>query len=248
MYQKNLIIVIVIVIISVSIGVILLNHDSNDDISVARTSQDDYPVEDYYVDEDTAWKHAIVLATEWVADETPGLEDWDGATLQKDPVTVYDIHEKKLFYEFAVTKDGRVIGEMEMVASKVLGNSLHRVIMNPPLDRESAAWNAIEVIEKEYSDYEILSTKPVCYSYPKEGVMVTLTEKGAKEKKTVIIDIYTSSVVPLKEPEMEGELGVWSMYDKITDEERAERIEKWNGVAEYVDSYKMSDMSGVISK
>ncbi|MDY6931267.1 MAG: hypothetical protein SVJ22_05065 [Halobacteriota archaeon] len=66
-------------------------------IFVTGASQDDYPVEDYYVDEDTAWKHAVVYLDEFVSDETSGLEDWDGATVQKDPVTVYDIHGKSCF-------------------------------------------------------------------------------------------------------------------------------------------------------
>jgi len=46
-------------------------------ISVAGASGDDYSAENFYVDEDTAWMHADVYLTEWIADETPGLEDWD---------------------------------------------------------------------------------------------------------------------------------------------------------------------------
>ena len=197
-------------------------------IFVAGASQDGYPVEDYYVKEDVALKHAVLYLEEFVADGTSGLEDWDGATVQKDPVTVYDIHGKKLFYEFAVTKEGKAIGEMEMAASKVLGSSLRRVILNPPLDRENAAQKAAEIAEQEYPNCRILSTKPVCYSYPKEGVMVTLLKPGAKEEGTVIVDTCVSSIVPLKEPTKEGELGAWSIYDKIPVEERAERIENWN--------------------
>ena len=193
---------------------------------VGASSQDDYPVEDYYVDEDTAWKHAVVSVADWVADDTPGLEEWGDTEVQKDPVTVYDIHEKKLFYEFTVTKGGKAIGEVEIAASKVLGSSLRRVILSPPPDRESAVQKAILITEKEYPNCKIISTKPVCFSYPKEGVMVTLVKQGAIEKETAIIDVYSSSVVPLKEPEMEGELGAWSVYDKIPAEERAERVER----------------------
>ena len=81
-------------------------------ILVVGTSGDDYAVESFYVDEDTAWMHATVYLTQFVADELPGLEDWDGAQVEKKPVTVYDIHGKKLFYEFPVTKDGKAIGVM----------------------------------------------------------------------------------------------------------------------------------------
>jgi len=203
-------------------------------ILVVRASGDDYSVENFYVDEDTAWMHAHVYLTQFVADKTPGLEDWDGAQVEKKPVTLYDIHGKKLFYEFTVTKDGKAIGEIEIAASKMLGSSLCRVILSPPLNRETAAQKAIEVAEKEYPDYKIQSTKPVCYSYPKEGVMVTLAKPEAKEEKTVIIDVYLSLVVPLKEPEKEGELGAWSIYDKLSTEERAKGIEKWDSDAEFI--------------
>jgi hypothetical protein len=203
-------------------------------ILVVGASGDDYSVENFYVDEDTAWMHARVYLTQFVADETPSLEDWDGAQVEKKQVTVYDIHGKKLFYEFTVTKDGKAIGEIEIAASKVLGSSLCRVILSPPLNRETAAQKAIEVAEKEYPDYKIHSTKPVCYSYPKEGVMVMLAKPEAKEEKTVIIDVYLSSVVPLKEPKKEGELGAWSIYDKISAKERAKGIEKWDSDAEFI--------------
>ena len=212
-------------------------------ISVAGASGDDYLAENFYVDEDTAWIHADVYLTKWMVDETPGLEDWDGAKVQKGAVTVYDIHGTKLFYEFTVTKDGKAIGEIEIAASKVLGSSLRRVILSPPMDRETAAQKAIEVAEIEYPDYKIQSTKSVCYSYPKEGVMVTLAKPEAKEEQTVIVDPYTSSMIPLKEPEMEGESGVWSIYDKLSAEERAERVEKWSNAAKFVADYSVNGNS-----
>lgn len=203
-------------------------------ISVIGALGDDYSAENFYVDEDTAWIHADVYLTEFMADGTPGLEDWDSAKVQKSAVTVYDIHGIKLFYEFTVTKDGKAIGGMEIAASKVLGSSLCRVILSPPLDRETAVQKAIAVAEKEYPDYKIQSTKSVCYSYPKEGIMVTLAKPGVKEEQTVIVDTYASSIVPLDESGMEGESGVWSIYDKLSAEERVEGVEKWDSAAKFV--------------
>ncbi|MDY6931266.1 MAG: C39 family peptidase [Halobacteriota archaeon] len=127
-----------------------------------------------------------------------------------------------------MTKDGKAIGEMEMAASKVLGCLLNRIIVSEPLDRDAIRNDATEIVEKEFPDYKILSIKPVCYSYPKEGVMATLVKTGAKEGKTVILDTYTPSVVPLKEPKKDGDIGAWSIYDKIPDKERAEMVKNWN--------------------
>ena len=96
MNQKYLIIIAVLSITIASVVVISLNNDTSNDDTELETSQNDYPIDEYHVDQATAWKHAVVFATEWVSDETSGLEDWDGATVQKDTVTVYDIHKKKV--------------------------------------------------------------------------------------------------------------------------------------------------------
>ncbi|MCD4846353.1 MAG: hypothetical protein K8R25_17900 [Methanosarcinales archaeon] len=198
-------------------------------IFVKGAFQDNYSIEDYYVDEDTVWKYAVAHLAEFTAVDTPGLEDWEDAEVQQDPVTIYDIHEKKLFYTFTVTKDGKAIGEMEMAASKVLGCIMHRMILSEPLDRDSMKQKAIDIVKKEYPGWELRSTKPVCYSYPMEGVMLTLVKPETKEEKTVIIDTYTSMEVPLKEPKNAGDFGAWSLYDKIPAGERGKMVENWNG-------------------
>ncbi|MFV9631823.1 MAG: hypothetical protein ACNYWM_12240 [Methanosarcinales archaeon] len=200
-------------------------------IFVRGAFQDNYSIEDYYVDEDTAWKYAVAHLAEFAAGDTPGLEDWNGAQVQQDPVTIYDIHEKKLFYTFTVAKDGKAIGEMEMAASKVFGCIMHRMILSGPLDRVSMKQKARDIAKKEYPGWEIRSTKSVCYSYPMEGVMLTLVKPETKEEKTVIIDTYTSMEVPLKEPKNEGDFGAWSLYDKIPAGERGKMVENWNEYA-----------------
>jgi hypothetical protein len=134
----------------------------------------------------------------------------------------------KLFYTYTVTKDGKAIGEMEMDASKVLGCIMHRMILSGPLDRVSMKQKARDIAKKEYPGWEIRSAESVCYSYPIEGIMLTLVKPETKEEKTVIIDTYTSSEVPLRQPKNEGDSGVWSLYDEIPVEKRVEMIEKWN--------------------
>ncbi|KAF5426355.1 MAG: hypothetical protein C5S41_02685 [Candidatus Methanomarinus sp.] len=104
-------------------------------------------------------------------------------------------------------------------------------MLSGPLDRVSMKQKARDIAKKEYPGWEIRSTKSVCYSYPIEGVMLTLVKPETKEEKTVIIDTYTSMEVPLKEPKNEGDFGAWSLYDKIPAEERGKMVENWNEYA-----------------
>ena len=197
-------------------------------VTGAEASRADYSIENFYLDEDMACNYAMKYLNEFAIDETPGLKDWNSAKLQKDPITIYDINGKKLFYTYTVTKDGKAIGEMEMASSKVLGRLLNRIIVTEPLDRDSMKQKAIEIAEKKYPGWEIRSAESVCYSYPKEGVMLTLVRPRTEKEKTVIIDTFTSSEVPLRQPKNEGDSGVWSLYDEIPVEKRVEMIGNWN--------------------
>jgi hypothetical protein len=131
-------------------------------VTSAEASQGDYSVENFYVDEDMACNYAMKYLNEFAIDKTPGLKDWNSAKLQKDPITVYDINGKKLFYLYTVTKDGRAIGEMEMAASKVLGRLLNRIIVTEPLDRDSMKQKAIEIAEKKYPGWEKYVLRNLC--------------------------------------------------------------------------------------
>jgi len=178
----------------------------------------------YVVSEEKALEHATVYMLDAVLTQTPGLEKWRGAMVNPEPLTIYDINGKKLFYEFSVEKNGKMVGTIKASASAELGPSVYTLEIGP------RPWNASTVIEKakelaqQKYDEDIISAKLVCYSYPKIGVMVTFADQRVTGKNhRMIIDAADYSIVPDKKPEAEG-IGVWSLYESIPEEEKTLRI------------------------
>jgi len=190
-------------------------------------------IENNYVLKEKAREHATVTMLEFVLAGTPGLEDedWKGATINPEPLTIYDINGKKLYYQFSVEKDGETVGEIKTAASKVLGASVCTIGLSPRAwDPDIALKKAKEIAKKQYEGAEITSTTLVCYGYPKIGVMVKLHDPKTGEEQRLFIDASDYSVVqdrmPEPEPELEGP-GVWSLYESIPKEEWAQRISDW---------------------
>jgi len=64
-------------------------------------------IEMNYVSMNDAYKHAKVMLNNFIAAGFPGPDgtNWTSATLNENPLTIYDINDKKLFYQFSVEKD-----------------------------------------------------------------------------------------------------------------------------------------------
>ncbi len=188
-------------------------------------------IENNYVSKEKAREHATVTMLEFVLAGTPGLEDedWKGATINPEPLTIYDINGKKLYYQFSVEKDGKTVGGIKTAASKVLGASVCTIELTPRAwDPDIALKKAKEIAKKQYEGAEITSTTLVCYGYPRIGVMLKLHDPKTGEEQRLFIDASDYSVVQDRMPELglEGP-GVWSLYESIPKEEWAQRVSDW---------------------
>ncbi|HJH25443.1 MAG TPA: hypothetical protein C5S37_01440 [Methanophagales archaeon] len=204
--------------------------------TIQAYSAGEYSVGDYVVSEEKALEHATVYMLDAVLTQTPGLEEWRGAMVNPEPLTIYDMNGKKLFYEFSVEKKGKMVGTIKASASAELGPSVYTLEIGPrPWDASAAIEKAKELAQQEY-DGEIISAKLVCYSYPKIGVIVTFADQPVTgEKRRMIIDAADYSIIPDKKPEAEG-IGVWSLYESIPEEEKLQRIAEWESDDKFVSS------------
>ncbi len=183
------------------------------------------------------FEHASVSVIKASQAKIPGVESWSSGTINKTPQVIFDLNDTPLFYDFTVRRGTAVYGTARMAASRLLGT--------PAVSYELGArtWNLKKAVDsikpalmKEYSGSRILSSKLVCYSYPKIGVKFELIT-GKKEKVVLIYDAANYSLVPqipLK-PGVEGN-GTWSFYDSISEAEKKTRTDVFNSIEKANDS------------
>lgn len=85
----------------------------------------------YVISEEKALEHATVYMLDAVLTHTLGLEEWRGAMVNPEPLTIYDINGKKLFYKFSVEKNGKMVGRIKASASAELGPSVYTLAIGP---------------------------------------------------------------------------------------------------------------------
>ena len=86
---------------------------------------------DYSVTTENAFKHANDNMISFIAAGTPGFENWTGASVDPKPVELYDINGQKLFYQFSVYKEKKLIGTIDIYANKTLGHSINDITFDP---------------------------------------------------------------------------------------------------------------------
>ncbi|MCM1986349.1 C39 family peptidase [Methanococcoides seepicolus] len=191
-----------------------------------------------------ALEHANAYMMYFTAENTPGFEKWNGASIDPKPLELYDINGTKLYYLFSVKKEENVIGKMKVGANKKLGASVLTFEFNPiPMKVEEALKKSIEIGMEEYPNCEISSTVMVLYSYPKIGAMsVVIDSRG--EMHRIIVDAHTLEKVPDKKI-TETENGIWSVYEQISDIDVDDNIKKWNDSDKFTEAIKNANKEGI---
>lgn len=185
--------------------------------------------EDLLVSKELARDHAITRMLLGILTETPRLEKWKGATIGPEPIEIFDLNGQLLFYEFSVQKNREIVGRIKVSANKVLGPAVYTAEIGPRRwDLEKAKQQVKKIAEEKFKGTIVASTRLICYSYPKLGILAVLVEPKTKEEIRVIMDVATYGLVPLIFAE-EGQLGLatWSLYGSIPEKEKVDRISRW---------------------
>lgn len=190
-------------------------------------SNDKDLIESNYIPIDTAREQAAITMVSMIKSGVLD-ENWVGASVNKEPVIIYDINGKMLFYQFFVEKDGKITGQILSPSSKVLGTMVKQIGDPATLDFYEVQKKAEQIVSTKYSRFTIQSTKIVSYSYPKMGVMILLSNPISQEQKSIIIDAVDLSEIPEMMPLTDGEPGAWSYYGQISEKTRLENIVHWD--------------------
>lgn len=148
-------------------------------------------------------------------------------TLNPRATEIFDPNGQLLFYDFALQSGRTPVATIRAVANSKVGSPVVSVRLG------GQKWNLAnskkkisEILSKKFPEFKVLKSLLVCYSYPKIGLMVTLS--NGNETMDVIFDISDFSIIPNK-PENENLEGAfsWSFLDSIDRQSAAERKKKY---------------------
>ena len=199
----------------------------------ASASIDHKIIEKNYVSIKEAEVHAKTALYDFVLIGAPGSNsmDWTDATVNSDPLIIYDTNGKKLFYQFMVENNGINIGAIKVAASKVLGDPIRTIeFYSEDWDMKKEVETSKKLIAKDHKNANVISSKVVCYSYPKIGIMADIQESNSKEEKNKLFDFSGSEIIDesINDASSSEAADVWSLYSEIPEEELEERLTAWD--------------------
>lgn len=180
-------------------------------------------------------EYATIAVLRNAKTDIPVLRDWANYSVRNEPLTIYDINGKPLFHDFTVQQGKITMGTIRTGASKILGAPVIACEIGGRFWTEGLS-NQISAlslkVRNKYPQSSILSTKIVCYSYPKLGIMFEMLDARKKQSK-LIFDVADNSQIPIKESfdNFEGAFA-WSFYDKLSEEVRKKQLSNFNATNE----------------
>jgi len=179
-------------------------------------------IEDNYIPIETALEHATLYMWEYTS-QNMDENAWNGASIDKEPIQIYDTNGKLLFYLFSVEINTKTVGSIITPASKVLGFPVQSIGEPYTYDIENSLNNLNEILSIEYKDFKLIFSELVCYDYPKLGILVKLLNTETKLEKTLIFDAFEMSnkTIDIKD-------NSWSYYQQISNDQLIKNIECWN--------------------
>ncbi len=148
-------------------------------------------------------------------------------SLNPKAIEIFDPNGQLLFYDFPLLAGRIPLATVRAVANRIVGNPVISVRQGPQKWNLATSKKKIsEIIARKFPKFKVAKTLLVCYSYPKIGLMFTLTD--GKETTTVIFDISDFTIVPLQQ-EKEKTEGTysWSFLDSIDVRSAAVRKKKY---------------------
>jgi hypothetical protein len=141
------------------------------------------------------------------------------------------------------------VGTILASANKVTGSPIIQVgtaADNQP-SQKMLIYKVNEIVLKKFPGFTIISEKVVCYSYPKMGFLVELSNSKNQNRKKIILDAMNPEevlTVPDQVPGLSTESIMWSYLNEISEKKKAENLIQWDNTVGGIrkitdtDSYK----------
>lgn len=192
---------------------------------------------------DLAYLHGAFAAVRNMAAGIFHFQPWAKARLNTRPQKIYDINGTLLFLDFDVKAEKQELGTIRTAGNKLVGAPVVSLRLGPRLWNENTGREKIAaVIKKKFPGYRLVSDLLVCYSYPKIGLMVVLTNKD-KDTKTLVFDIADYSLIPPKPKQDSEGAYAWSYLDEMDEKKKKSNLRKYDQQTESVQKiFKESDL------
>jgi hypothetical protein len=180
-------------------------------------------------------KFAIVK--NWIG-KVYGFEGWFKIQVEEKPLVIHDLNGQVLFYEYQINLDNQVVGVAKGSASKLIGSPVPQIQLGPRRwDPNDAVLKAKESVKKLYPNAKISKTEFVCYSYPKIGVRVDLSDSKG-DARSLIFDVASTNLVDrFGADELPG-FTSYSFYDEIIEHDATKREALWDATDKNLEAVK----------
>jgi len=185
-----------------------------------------------FISREEAYANALIEAAKFMLSEATEPVRKNTTFLNSKALEIYDTNGSLLFYDFAIDSGKSQIGTVRAIANKSIGTPVISIRFGPQKWNLLASKRAIsEVLNKKFPKYKAGKTLLVCYSYPKLGLQVNLTNE--KESISLIFDVSNFDIIPGK-PEKENLEGTyaWSFLDSIDKRAKASGLKRYSKAAE----------------
>ena len=187
-----------------------------------------------FISKEEAFANALIESAKFILSESNEPIRKNTTFLNPKALEIYDINGSLLFYDFAIEAGKSQVATVRAIADKSIGTPVVSIRLGPQKWNLLASKRMIsEILLKKFSKYKAGKPVLVCYSYPKLGLQVNLSNE--KENVTVIFDVSSFEIIPAK-PEKENTEGAyaWSFLDSIDKRAKAAKIKRYNKAAEIV--------------
>ena len=178
-------------------------------MALRRTTNNDF------VSREKAYASALLEAAKFSLSSSSETLKTRSLALDPNAIELFDINGHLLFYDFAL-QSGRIqVATVRAAASRAVGKPVVSIRLGAQKwDLEASKRRIGEILERRFSQFKVVGTTLVCYSYPKVGLMVSM--RSDTERLQLVFDISDFSLIPTR-PERENSEGVysWSFLDSL---------------------------------
>jgi len=152
-----------------------------------------------------------------------GLDHLADATLVSQPLTLFDVNGQPLFHDYALSREGSVVGTIRTAANRSLGSPVISITHTAPgWTPERALRLATESLHAKEAKSIIQDWQLVVYAYPKVGIRLHFKLPGKKQAQSQIFDVASGdAVASSREPD--HQFTQYSLLDSLKPSEIAAR-------------------------